>query len=383
MFITDVKLKNWKNFREANALLYSQTYLIGPNASGKSNFLDLFRFLRDVSKPSGGGLQKAVEDRGGISKLRCLHARGDNEVKLEISIAPSIDASAEWTYILGFKSEGVGRQRIQVTEETVIKNGKTVLRRPDKGDKSDKERLTQTHLEQISLNKNFRTIADYFAMTTYLHIVPQLLKYGDKIGGKALEEDPLGQKFLERIADSTERTRKSRLDKIENALKIAVPRFEGIRFVRDAKNGTPHLEALYVHHRPKAGWQREDQFSDGTLRLIGLLWMLLDGDSLLLMEEPELSLHNAIVERIPELIMRIQRQAKHKRQIIISTHSEALLRNKGIDSRAVLLLKPDKEGTKIRPPNDDELATVDTGFSVAEVMLPKIKPQNIEQLGLF
>lgn len=383
MFITRIKLKNWKNFREADVPLYPQTYLIGPNASGKSNFLDVFRFLRDVAKPSGGGLQKAVEDRGGISKLRCLHARKDTEVKLEITLATSPDAVPIWNYILGFRAEGVGRQRIQITQETVIKDGNVIINRPDKDDNSDRERLTQTYLEQISSNKAFRDVVEFFAVTTYLHIVPQLLKYGDKIGGNSLEEDPLGQKFLERVADTTDRTRKVRLDKIEEALKVAVPRFEAIRFVRDEKNGHPHLEALYGHHRPNAGWQREDQFSDGTLRLLGLLWMLLDGDSLLLMEEPELSLNNAIVERIPELIYRLQRKAKYKRQVLISTHSEALLSNPGIDSRAVLVLEPGAEGTHIRSPSAEELAIVDAGFSAAEVLLPKVRPQNIEQLGLF
>lgn len=383
MFITRIKLKNWKNFREVDVPLFPQTYLIGPNASGKSNFLDVFRFLRDVAKPSGGGLQKAVEDRGGIGKLRCLHARKDTEVKIEIDLALSLDAEPVWKYVLGFKAEGVGRQRTQVTQELVIKDGKVILSRPDHDDGSDRERLTQTYLEQISSNKAFREIVEFFAVTTYLHIVPQLLKHGDKIGGNPLEEDPLGQKFLERIADTTERTRKARLDKIEEALKVAVPRFEAIRFVRDEKNGHPHLEALYGHHRPNAGWQREDQFSDGTLRLLGLLWMLMEGDSLLLMEEPELSLNNAIVERIPELIYRIQRKTKYKRQVLISTHSAALLSNPGIDSRAVLMLEPGSEGTHIRPPNTEELTTVNAGFSAAEVLLPKIRPQNIEQLGLF
>ena len=30
-------------------------------------------------------------------------------------------------------------------------------------DESDKERLTQTHLEQIVANQDFRNIADYFS----------------------------------------------------------------------------------------------------------------------------------------------------------------------------------------------------------------------------
>jgi AAA15 family ATPase/GTPase len=49
MHIGHIKLRNWKNFREAEADLRLRTFFIGPNASGKSNLLDVFRFLRDVS----------------------------------------------------------------------------------------------------------------------------------------------------------------------------------------------------------------------------------------------------------------------------------------------------------------------------------------------
>jgi len=60
MQVTRVRLKNWRNFRVFDAPMRDVTYILGPNASGKSNLLDVFRFLRDVSKPAGGGLQAAV-----------------------------------------------------------------------------------------------------------------------------------------------------------------------------------------------------------------------------------------------------------------------------------------------------------------------------------
>lgn len=96
---------------------------------------------------------------------------------------------------------------------------------------------------------------------------------------------------------NTRKTRDSRLKKIGAALELAVPQFKELRFAPDKINGRPHLEAKYSHYRPNAGWQREEQFSDGTLRLLALLWVLLEGDSLLLLEEPELSLNDAIVRR--------------------------------------------------------------------------------------
>jgi predicted ATPase len=362
-----------------------RTYLLGANASGKSNFLDVFRFLRDVSKPQGGGLQKAVSDRGGIQKLRCLHARKDPEVRVEVEVSSGVDGEgAIWVYVLGFKPEGKGAQRTLISTEEVWHNGRRILSRPDKADEADSVRLTQTSLEQIQSNAKFRDLANFFSEITYLHLVPQLLKYGDRIGGQRLEDDPFGQGFLERVAKSSQKTRDARLRKIGRALSLAVPQFKDVRFVKDEVTGRPHLEALYSHYRPNAGWQREEHFSDGTLRLLGLLWVLQEGDSMLLLEEPELSLNDAIVKEIPRLLHQVDRDRKKGvRQVLVSTHSEALLSNKGIDGRGVLLLEPVAEGTKIRPADSHEAIALRSGLSVAEVLLPKTHPANSEQLGLW
>lgn len=384
MRITRLKLKNWRNFKQIDIALRDRVYLIGPNASGKSNLLDVFRFLRDIAKTSGGGLQKAVRDRQGITKLRCLQARTDPEVAIEVELAESLDGSTpEWTYAIGFKSEGKGPQRLLLSHEHVFHQGESVLKRPDQADQADPARLTQTHLEQVNANAAFRPIVEFFAGVTYLHLVPQLLKYGDAIGGQRLDDDPFGQGFLERIARCPTRTRESRLKKIQTALQVAVPQFKELRFVQDSVNGHPHLEAFYEHWRPNAGWQREEQFSDGTLRLLALLWSLLDGDSLLLLEEPELSLNDALVEKIPLLLDRLQRQARYRRQILLSTHSEALLRNKGIDLRGILRLQPDSEGTRVIAPDEAERRMMETGLSAAEVLLPKARPARLDQLALF
>lgn len=382
MIITNLILKNWRNFREANVPLRERTYILGANASGKSNFLDVFRFLRDISKSQGGGLQKAIADRGGVQKLRCLHARTDPEVLIEVHISENQDdPDPRWKYILGFKPEGKGAQRTLISNEQVWDKNKRILNRPTSDDKKDVMRLTQTALEQIQFNSAFRELAEFFADTTYLHLVPQLLKFGDLIGGQRLDDDPFGQGFLERIAKTSAKTRESRLGKIEKALRLAVPQFRQLRYTPDKINGRPHLEAMYSHYRPNAGWQREDQFSDGTLRLLGLLWVLLEGDSLLLLEEPELSLNDGIVREIPQLIQKIQRDRKRRRQTLISTHSEALLSNSGIDGRGVLLLEPATEGTKVRSINANEILALRSGLSVAEVILPKTRPTSIDKLG--
>ena len=380
MLVSRLRLKNWRNFRNLEVPLHEVSYVLGPNASGKSNLLDVFRFLRDVSKPRGGGLQTAISDRGGISKLRCLHARAHPEVVVDVELSETADRPMQWRYLLGFKSEGKGLQRVLVSREEVWKGDKRLLERPGPGEEQDLALLTQTHLEQIQANKEFRELATFFADTTYLHLVPQLLKYSEKIGGRQLADDPFGQGFLDRLAKTPEKTRTARLNKINLALSKAVPHFQELKFEKD-ELGHPHLEALYQHHRPNAGWQSEEHFSDGTLRLIGLLWSLLDGNSMLLLEEPELSLNDAIVLEIPQIVERLQRGRKVRRQILVSTHSNVLLSNQGIDGRGVVLLVPSPEGTQARTLNKEEEGALVDGLSIAEVVLPKTRPDKASELG--
>lgn len=384
MLITRLRLKNWRNFKNLDVPLRNRTYVIGANASGKSNLLDVFRFLRDICKPAGGGLQKAIEDRGGLTKLRCLQARTDNEVEIHVAISEEADSEPMWEYTLAFKPEGKGLHRVLITREIVTQAGKAVpvLSRPDNKDKRDLLRLTQTALEQINSNTDFRDVADFFRETTYLHLVPQLLKHTE-IGARILEGDPFGQGLLQRIAKTSQKTRDARLRRIQQSLEKAVPQFNQLKFEQDKITGLPHLMASYQHWRTHGAWQREDQFSDGTLRLLGLLWMLQESNSLLLLEEPELSLNDAIVAHIPLMIDRVLRKQKtFGRQVIITTHSEALLRNP-IDGRAILLLEPANDGTLARVANEKELKLLSSGLSPADVLLPKTRPQGIDQLGLF
>lgn len=382
MLISNIRLKNWRNFQSLDLPLRDVSYVLGPNASGKSNLLDALRFLRDVSKTKGGGLQAAIAERGGISKVRCLHARRDPEVEIDIELSHDLEQPCSWRYVLAFKPEGKGAQRLLVSREQVWKDGKLVLNRPDSKDDVDVLLRTQTHLEQIQTNIKFREVADFLSDITYLHLVPQLLRFGEKIGGHRLTDDPFGQGFLERLAKTPEKTRNSRLARISKALSLAVPQFEDLRYMPD-KMGHPHLEARYAHHRPNAGWQSEEHFSDGTLRLFGLLWALLEGSSMLLLEEPEISLNDAIVKEIPLIVDRLQRDRKSKRQVVLTTHSEALLSNPGIDERGVVILETGKQGTTGRVLDASERQALGAGLSVAEVVLPKTRPAKVSQLGLW
>ncbi len=356
-----------------------RVFVIGPNASGKSNLLDVFRFLRDIAKP-GGGLQRAVLQRGGLSKVRCLAARKEPDVEIDVALSEN-GSPPHWRYAIGITQQVRGYRHPILRFEKVWKGKKVVRERPDADDEVDEERLTQTHLEQINSNAEFREVARFFESVRYLHLVPQLLRHPEAFQGPSLPDDPYGRNFLEMVVKTPEKTRRSRLRRIEAALREAVPQLKGLTDTKD-ETGIPHLEATYEHWRPNAGRQREDQFSDGTLRLIGLFWSLLEGDAPLLLEEPELSLHSGIVAKLPALFYRLQK--KRKRQIFVSTHSGDLLSDKSIGGEQIIMLRPGKEGTAVEVASsvDEVRNLLDAGLSAGDVVLPRTAPSNLDQLTL-
>jgi len=371
-----LRLQNWKNFAQVQVDIRDRLFLVGPNASGKSNFLDAFRFLRDLAS-SGGGFQEAIERRGGVRMIRCLAARRQPDIEIRVSLEEEGDPEL-WQYDLAFSQDN--QRRPLVRKERVRHGEDVVLDRPNPDDISDPERLTQTYLEQVNVNQPFRNLATFFASIRYLHIVPQLVREPDRSVGRS--NDPFGGDFLEQVARTQEKTQKARLRRIQEALRVAVPQLQEIELWRDAR-GTPHLRGRYQHWRPQGAWQTEEQFSDGTLRLMGLLWVALEKEGPLLLEEPELSLHPEIVRLLPQMLARVQRRTG--RQIFLSTHSPDLLRDDGIGLDEVLLLRPDSEGTNITPASshEDIRDLLEGGMSLAEIVIPRTRPEEAGQLPLF
>jgi len=369
-------LRNWKNFAAVELAIRDRLFLVGPNASGKSNLLDAFRFLRDIAS-TGGGFQEAVAKRGGVSAIRCLAARRDPKVTIQATVQDAPGA-ASWEYRLEFHQDN--RRRPLISQERVCFGTQVHLQRPNEEDKKDPERLTQTYLEQVNVNQPFRVLSSYFASIRYLHIVPQLVREPDRSIGRT--GDPYGGDFLEQVAKTSEKKRQARLRRIVAALEVAVPQLEAIELWRDDR-GTPHLRGKYKHWRPQGAWQTEGQFSDGTLRLLGLLWAMMEAEGPLLLEEPELSLHPQIVRVLPQMLARVQR--KTGRQIFLSTHSPDLLRDDGIGLDEVFMLVPGAEGTEVRPASStpDAVHLLESGQSLADIVIPQTSPAQTEQLPLF
>ena len=361
MIITRLKLTNWRNFPDADVALRERAFIIGPNASGKSNLLDAIRFLRDVAKREGGGLQAAVSRRGGFGRVRCLSARADAAVAIEVHLADAADTPPKWEYRLEFGAAPSAPRRAVVLSETARREGVRVLNRPADGDADDPELLTQTALEQVAQNRPFRAVTEFLGMATYFHLVPQLVRRGAEIGGNRLEDDPFGQGFIERIADADADTREFRLDKIQKAAACIVPQLHEIRFERDKNTGHPHLKVRFDNWRDGDAWMREGELSDGALRLIGLFWALMDNDGLLLLEEPEFSLDRDSLHRLPTAIYRLSKPKRRRdddsaiwrRQVLLTTHSMDMLCDIGIGGDEVLYVTVNEDGSRISSMYED------------------------------
>lgn len=376
MRFTRLRLGNWRNFKRVEVTLASRSFFIGPNASGKSNLIDAFRFLAHVASATGG-LAAAVQYRGGVPALRCLQATRNSDIRIEVDIGDD-DEPHLWTYKLVFNARK-GEPPL-IKEESVHLRGAEIFSRPNDTDLADEALRTQTYLQQIQQNQKFRALADFLRSIRYLHLVPQIVRNRTI---PSIEGDPYGSDFLIRVKQTPRRTRDAMLKRLNEGLKLAVPQFDGLSY-EDDDEGRPHLVANYHHWRPHPAGQSEAHFSDGTLRLLGLLWAAAEKESgPLLLEEPELSLHDAIVEQLVPMLSRMQKRSK--RQLLVTTHSEALINAPGLGLHEVHRLDPTQDGTVIVPASTepDVKAMVDAGMEVGSAIMPKVRPRDIDQLSLF
>jgi predicted ATPase len=115
-------------------------------------------------------------------------------------------------------------------------------------------------------------------------------------------------------------TERDRFEAVEDALRVAFPRFERLDFPPVAA-GTLALawreegfsQPLYLH-----------QLSEGTLRFLWLATLLQSPGltALTLLDEPEVSLHPELLNQLADLL----REASKRTQLVVATHSDRLIR---------------------------------------------------------
>ena len=384
MRITHLRLKNWRNFDNVDVSLQDRVFIVGPNASGKSNLLDALRFLKEVVT---NNFQNAVKARGGFGNINCLADTPyiSDEVTVSVGIGDDDSTSfmndespAKWIYELVFKRSIGSGNKATVKREKVYGQEGVLLKRPDQRDREDPGGLLQTHLEQANANKKFREIAEFLSYISYLHVVPQFIRHPERVA--VADRDPFGGDLVARIANTDEEIRKERLAIINKALRIVAPQMENLQLVQDTA-GLWHLGGRYQHWKSQKALQDERDFSDGTLRLIGLMWALLDSKGPILLEEPELSLHSDAVRQIPAIFSILQMGKSS--QVILTTHSREMLQDPGIGPREVVSIQPTARGSIAK--TADKLERVhkimQMDFPVGDAIHPATQADNINDLA--
>src|SRR3972149_3752434 len=87
MKIVRLKAKNFKSFKNLDVALDDFNLVIGSNASGKSNFVSLFKFLHDIGST---GLDDAISQQGGIEWIRNVNLPASEELEIEMHMKSSV-----------------------------------------------------------------------------------------------------------------------------------------------------------------------------------------------------------------------------------------------------------------------------------------------------
>lgn len=81
MNIRKIEVANFKSFENLDIELGKFNVLIGANASGKSNFVSIFQFLRDIAS---SGLDNAISMQGGVEYLRNMNIGVDKNLSIKV-----------------------------------------------------------------------------------------------------------------------------------------------------------------------------------------------------------------------------------------------------------------------------------------------------------
>ena len=370
-FITRVILKNYKSIAVCDVRLQPLTFLVGRNGSGKSNFLDAPRFVADALNHS---LDHAVRDRGGINDV-CRRSRGHPNhfsIRLEFTLPEGFTGH----YVFQIRKRSPGGYEVQ-TEECCIQN--KLCRTSEEYFRVESGTVTDTSMEvapaaaidrlylvNASGLPEFRAVYDAFSRMGFYNLNP------DKI--RELQNPDPGDMLLRDGRNLT-----SVFKQLSSTVKQDIEEYLAlvnldVREVDVKTFGTKQT----LSFRPKItdngyrGRFLANNMSDGTLRALGILVALFQGDhdaqknvTLVGIEDPEIALHPAAAGVLLDAL----RDAAHKRQVITTTHSPDLLEDKHLDVDSILAVKAYNGNTVIAPVNEVSRSVVrDKLFTIGELL---------------
>ena len=378
-FITRVVLNNYKSIASCDVRLQPLTFLVGHNGAGKSNFLDALRFVADALNSS---LDHALRDRGGINDVR-RRSRGHPThflIRLEFTLSESLNG--HYAFRIGArKRDEPGEYRVQM-EECVIQNQKEYFR-VNNGVVTTSARVApaaatdRLYLVNASGLPEFRPVYDALSRMGFYNLNPDKirdLQAPDPRDVLTRDGDNLTSVFNQ--LSSPVKT------VIEEYLALVVP---GVHRVDVKKFGPKEtLEFRQDVAGDKNRWSfLANNMSDGTLRVLGILVALFQGNQntqkrvpLVGIEEPEIALHPAAAGVLLDGL----RDAAEKTQIIVTSHSPDLLDDKDLNVESILAVEAPNGNTKISVVDDASRSVIrDKLYTTGELLrLNQLRPDPTE-----
>lgn len=349
VFLTRVSLRNYKSIASCDVRLAPLTYLIGANGAGKSNFMDALHFVRDALYVS---LDNAMNERGGLSEVRRRSSEHPTNFGIRLEFVLPTGESGHYAFTVGaLPGSGYEVQReecaiggVEKGPYFLLEHGKLI-----KSSENTFPNVTADRLALVSASglTAFRPAFDALtAMGFYnfnLKLIRELQKPQD---GKLLK--PSGENIVSVIGHLA-RTNPQALTTIQEYLHAVVPMVHGVE--REVVWPMETLSFKQDMADLKHPWKFLAQnMSDGTLRVLGILTALFQGNSdhlpsLIGIEEPETALHPGASGALREAL----RRAAERTQIIVTSHSPDLLDDMDIDADALLVVASEEGATRISP----------------------------------
>jgi len=341
--IEKIRLRNILSFGDKGEeiTLEPLNIIIGQNASGKSNLVDVIKLLRSLKQDKG--LATFISKTGGIGEWIW---KGKNKALAEVEII--IDNYAD---ILGYELKFTeSYQKLDIKEETFAFNGnKSALVQKDVEMELpvfprliawDKEEINEAH---YFLSERFSSFKAYTDLQTNRGAEIRRPQVPD-IPNEFLEEDASNLALVLNDLEHRGNTK----DKIVENLKKFNPRIKdySIRIL----GGTVQL---FIREEGLEKPISAMRLSDGTLRYLCLLAILCHPEPppLICIEEPETGLHPDILPTIAELMI----DASKRTQLIVTTHSDILVSAFSEHPEAILVCEKDEDGTHFKRLNEEEL----------------------------
>jgi len=341
--IREIHLRNYKSIGDAVVRLSDFNVLVGPNGSGKTNFMDALSFMRDC-------LRTSVNTASAAHRGIAFYYPPDSREGTRVGLRAVIDFGSS-TADFGFELHPVNDEWVIVAERCVICDPSGVVNAyavqqgsfetpvPGVRPVIEPDRLA---LSAVSALDEFRPVYEFLAGVRKYAIDPsQLRTLSTGNAASALLED--GRNAASVLAAIHQQDAQLK-ERVVRLLASVLPELVDVQSVPVGEQ-----RALFFSERP-LGQERmhfSASMSEGTLRMLGILLAVYQPatPTVLLIEEPEATIHPAATD----VLMAVLLDAAHRSQVIISTHSPDVLDYKDLPDGSILVVSKEDGTTRITP----------------------------------